>query len=122
MVPKYSHVQSPAALSQLCIDQRSLILQLFHAYIPNALVGFLTGPSSPLYVSLDVEADSLGQDYVLQLLNLENLRSIEAVEMGMPELHHAGLNVLTLVVMGWHQKATTVRGSGPTLEFREGRD
>nr|XP_020166242.2 Werner Syndrome-like exonuclease [Aegilops tauschii subsp. strangulata] len=100
--PSYSRVQNPAALLQLCIDQRCLIFQLLHAdYIPDALSVFLMDNQFG-FVGVGVAADAnrLAQDYDLQVRNLEDLRGVAAEEMGIPELRQAGLKDLAPQVLG----------------------
>jgi len=122
--PSYSPVQNPAALLQLCVDQRCLIFQLLYAdYIPDSLSGFLMD-SQFRFVGVGVDADAglLGRDYGLQVSNLEDLRGVAAEEMGIPELRQAGLKTLARQVMGVSMEKPRRITMGPWDAYRLSRE
>jgi ribonuclease D len=122
--PSYGRARNPAALLQLCVDNRCLIFQLLHAdYIPDSLSGFLMDDRFRFVgVGVDADADRLARDYDLQVSNLEDLRGVAAEVMGIPELGQAGLNALARQVMGVSiEKPQRIR-MGPWDAYRLSRE
>ncbi|PNT72530.1 Werner Syndrome-like exonuclease [Brachypodium distachyon] len=100
--PSYGRARNPAALLQLCVQNRCLVFQLLHAdYIPQALADSLVDPRwSFVGVGVDADAVRLGNDYGLQVANTVDLRGLAAGQLRMPELRQAGLVRLAHAVTG----------------------
>ncbi|XBI18401.1 uncharacterized protein [Aegilops tauschii subsp. strangulata] len=89
------------AVLQLCVGDRCLVYQIFHAdYIPAELAAFLANPDF-CFVAVGVGGDvkRLHDDCNLEVAHTMDLPQVAAVVLGRPELRQAGLKTLAREVM-----------------------
>ncbi|CAL5192157.1 unnamed protein product [Lathyrus oleraceus] len=101
--PNFQRGQSnPAAVLQLCINNRCLVFQIIHSpFIPDSLLSFLANPNNR-FVGVGIEADvkKLLEDYNMIVANFVDLRNLAADVLNDREMLRTGIKSLAQRVMG----------------------
>ncbi|KAF7030017.1 hypothetical protein CFC21_041638 [Triticum aestivum] len=115
------------AVLQLCVGDRCLVYQIFHAdYIPAELAAFLANPDF-CFVAVGAGGDvkRLHDDCNLEVAHTMDLPQVAAVVLGRPELRQAGLKTLAREVMDTliekPKKVTMSKWAAPHLSWEQVR-
>ncbi|KAM0919547.1 hypothetical protein ACQ4PT_008109 [Festuca glaucescens] len=119
--------QHQIAVIQLCVADRCLVYQVYHAeYIPAELAAFLADPAF-CFAAVGVAGDvkRLWEDCNLEVAHAVDLPPVAAAVLGRPELRQAGLKTLAREVMGTlvekPKKVTMSRWAAPRLSGEQVR-
>ncbi|CAM0954067.1 unnamed protein product [Alopecurus aequalis] len=90
------------AVLQLCVADRCLVYQLFHAdYIPAELAAFLADPAHCFVaVAVGGDVERLREDCNLEVAHTMDLPPLAAAVLDRPDLRRSGLSTLAREVMG----------------------
>ncbi|KAL5058102.1 hypothetical protein RYX36_029706 [Vicia faba] len=95
--PNFQRGQSnPAAVLQLCINNRCLVFQILHSpFIPDSLLTFLANPNNR-FVGVGIKADveKLLEDYNIIVTNFVDLRNLAADVLNDREMLRTGIKSL----------------------------